>query len=75
MPALGAEIAHSLAHADSGGDGAIRRLEGRRDCIPNGLHDGTSFRGNDLLMITEAICKNPGAFYITSTIAGGMPWH
>jgi hypothetical protein len=27
------------------------------------------------LMITEAICKNPGAFYITSTIAGGMPWH
>jgi hypothetical protein len=39
MMALDAEIASRLAHADRGGDGAIRRLESRHHGIANGLHD------------------------------------
>jgi hypothetical protein len=49
MLALGAEIAHRLAHADRRGNGAIRRLEGRHHGIADGFHHGAPFGGNDLL--------------------------
>src|SRR5438552_10567611 len=51
--ALRAEIAHCLAHANRGGDAVVRRLEGRHHGIPNGLHDGTPFGGDDLLKQSE----------------------
>ena len=53
--ALGAEIAHRLAHADRGGDGAVGRLEGRHHGIADGLHDGTPFGGDDLLQHPEML--------------------
>src|SRR6516165_3371364 len=53
--ALGTEIARRLAHADRGGDGAIRRLESRHHGIADGLHDGSLFGGNDLLKQPEML--------------------
>src|SRR5262245_33709122 len=53
--ALGTEIACRLAHADRGGDGAVRRLEGRHHGIAYGLHDSALFRGNDLLKQPEVL--------------------
>src|SRR6202040_645327 len=53
--ALGAEIAHRLAHADRGGDAAVRRLEGRHHGIANGLHNCTPFGGDDLLKQPEML--------------------
>src|SRR5215470_1301199 len=53
--ALGAEVAHRLAHANRGGDGAVRRLEGSHHGIANRLHDGTPFGGDDLLKQPEML--------------------
>src|SRR5262249_38394297 len=50
-----AEIAHRLAHADRGGDGAVRGLEGRHHGIANGVHDGASFGRDDLLQQSEVL--------------------
>src|ERR1700756_1894948 len=55
MLALGAKIAHRLAHANRGGDPAIRRLEGRHHRIPNGLHNRTVFGSDDLLEQPEML--------------------
>src|SRR6266436_8776883 len=53
MLTLGAKIAHRLAHAERGGNGAVRRLEGRHHGIADGLHDGTPFRRDYLLQQPE----------------------
>ena len=53
--ALGAEIARRFAHADRGGNGAIRRLEGRHHSIADGLHDGALFGAYDLLKHPEML--------------------
>src|SRR6195256_230381 len=55
MLTLGAKIAHRLAHADRGGNGAVRRLEGRHHGIANGLHDRPSFGGDNLLQQPEML--------------------
>src|ERR1700724_528522 len=55
MLTLGAEIAHRLAHADRSGNGAVRRLEGRHHGIADGLHDGPSFGGDNLLQQPEML--------------------
>src|ERR1700720_643156 len=52
---LGAKIAHRLAHADRGSNGAVRRLEGRHHGIANGLDDGASFGRDDLLQQPEML--------------------
>src|SRR3984957_13309807 len=51
--ALGAEIARRLAHANCGGDAAVRDFDGRHHGIANSLHDGTPFGGDDLLKQSE----------------------
>ena len=53
--ALGAEIARRFAHADRGGNGSIRRLEGRHHRFANGLHDGALFGAYDLLKQPEML--------------------
>src|ERR1700720_3698382 len=53
--ALGAEIAHRLAHTDRGGDPAVRRLEGRHHGIADGLHNCTPFGSDDLLEQPEML--------------------
>src|SRR6516162_3211789 len=55
MLTLRTEIAHRLAHADGGRNGAVRGLEGRHHGVPDGLHDGTPFGRNDLLEQPEML--------------------
>src|SRR6266850_387291 len=50
-----ATIAHRLAHADRGGNGAVRRLEGRHHGIANGLHNGPPFGRDNLLQQPEML--------------------
>src|SRR6185312_11263009 len=55
MLALGAEIAHRLAHAERRGNGAVRRLEGRHHGVANGLHDRPPFGRDNLLQQAEML--------------------
>src|SRR5215831_8330164 len=53
--ALGAEVAHRLAHADRGGDPAVGRFEGRHHGIADGLHNRTPFGRDNLLEQPEML--------------------
>src|SRR5712672_4319131 len=55
MLTLGAKIAHRLAHADRSGNGAIRRLGGRRIIKKKSFHDGPPFGGDNLLQQPEML--------------------
>src|SRR3954454_4294234 len=62
MLTLGAKIAHRLAHADRGRNGAVRRLEGRHHGIANGFYDRPPLGRDDLLqqpkMLIDEIERN-----------------
>src|ERR1700721_2778699 len=55
MLALGAKVAHRLAHADRRRNGALRRLERRHHGIADGLDDGALFGGDYLLQQPEVL--------------------
>src|SRR5258708_20079979 len=64
----GAKIAHRLAHADRGGNGAVRRLEGRHHGIADGLHDGPPFGGDNLLQQPEMLVDEIEGDEITDAV-------
>src|SRR4051812_8846733 len=75
MLALGAEIAHRLAHADRSGNGAVGRLEGRHYGVANGLHDRAPFGRDDLLQQAEMLVDEIEGGEVADALIefGGVP--